>query len=349
MLQKKKVVFYVITLSLLMLAGYFIYKYMSKIGRVVTPFVMALIIAYLLNPLAAKLNRRNIPAGISILLIYAFFSLLILSIFLFIVPELINNTKDLMLTLPDITTRYQNMFNSLLASIQSSNWSPDIKNAVFAEMRNGLNFLQGYAMDILRRSLAGLVETVNTLLDTILAMIIAYYFIKDAAFFKEAALSLTPRRWRNWIVVTGREINGILSNFIQGQILTALIVGILETIGLFIVKVKYPLVLGLIGGVANIIPYFGPIIGAVPAVAVALIESPVKAGLTALVFFIVQQIDNSFITPKIIESRLGIHPVTTILAVLAGGEFFGIVGMLVAVPIAAILKTIVKRGIEAVV
>ncbi len=131
--------------------------------------------------------------------------------------------------------------------------------------------------------------------------------------------------------------------------MTALIVSTMEVIGLFIIKVKYPIILGIVGGIANIIPYFGPIIGAVPAVAVALIQSPVKALWTIIVFTIVQQIDNAFISPKIIEGRLGLHPVTTILAVLAGGEFLGITGMLVAVPIVAILKVIAKRLVEAIV
>jgi len=168
--------------------------------------------------------------------------------------------------------------------------------------------------------------------------------MKDAEFFKKGALSLVPRRWRNEIIGTCREINEILSCFIQGQLLTALIIGIMETVALAIIGVKYSPILGFIGGISNIIPYFGPFIGAIPSVAVALIDSPVKAFWT-----VVQQIDNAFISPKIIEGRLGLHPITTILAVLAGGEFFGIIGMLVAVPVTAVLKVILKRLIEAIV
>jgi len=141
----------------------------------------------------------------------------------------------------------------------------------------------------------------------------------------------------------------ILSCFIQGQLLTALIIGIMETVALAIIGVKYSPILGFIGGISNIIPYFGPFIGAIPSVAVALIDSPVKAFWTVVAFLVIQQIDNAFISPKIIEGRLGLHPITTILAVLAGGEFFGIIGMLVAVPVTAVLKVILKRLIEAIV
>jgi predicted PurR-regulated permease PerM len=140
-----------------------------------------------------------------------------------------------------------------------------------------------------------------------------------------------------------------LSKFIQGQLLTAIIVGVLETIGLFLVRVKYPLVLGVIGGIAEIIPYFGPVIGAVPAVAIALIESPIKAMWAVLVYVVVQQLENAYISPKIIEGRLGLHPVATIMVILAGGKFFGVAGMLLAVPVTAILRVLIKRTINAVV
>lgn len=349
MSTKRKMLFYILFILIILLFIFFLYSNRGKIGRIATPFFMALVVAYLINPLVVRLESRKIPRSAGILLLYLGFFVLISSITFFIIPELINNIKELINTLPEITSRYQELFNRFVFTIESSNWSSDIKDVLFQEIQNGVIMAQDYITDILKRSLTTLVEAVTMIFDLLLALVIAYYFIKDKDFFKSAVLSLTPRRWRNGIIGAGREINTILSNFIQGQLLTALIVGVLEMIGLTIVKVKYPLVLGLIGGIANIIPYFGPIIGAIPAVAVSLIQSPVKAVSAVLVFVFIQQIDNSFISPKIIEGRLGLHPVTTIFAVLVGGEFFGILGMLVSVPAAAILKVIIKRSIEAIV
>lgn len=349
MTSRKKIVVYIISIAVLIGILLFVYNYRVRIFKILTPFIMAIIIAYLLNPVVIKLEKKKINRTAGILLIYLAFSALIVSVMLFIVPEIARNARELVVTIPEISSKYQSLFSSIMSAIQSSEWSPDIKNTVFREIQNGLLTAQTIIMDTLRKALTTLVETVTALFDLVLAMIIAYYLIKDSEFFRESALSLTPRKWRNGIIGAGREINAILSNFIQGQLLTALIVGILETIGLTIARVKYPLVLGLIGGIANIIPYFGPILGAIPAVAIALIESPIKAIWAALVFVIVQQIDNAFISPKIIEGKLGLHPVTTILAVLVGGEFFGIFGMLVSVPIAAIVKVIAKRAVEAVV
>jgi predicted PurR-regulated permease PerM len=268
---------------------------------------------------------------------------------LFFLPELINNTRELMNTLPDIIGKYEQALNGFLSKMQSSKWSDDVKNMVLGQLQNGITAVQNYSDEALKRAMSTLVDTVMLFVDFTIAMVIAYYLIKDGEHFKSYALSMMPRRWRNGLTGSGKEINQILSHFIQGQLLTAFLVGILESIGLMIVNVKYSLVLGMVGGLANVIPYFGPYIGAIPAIAVSLIQSPIKALWAIVVFLVVQQIDNSFISPKVIEGSLGLHPVATIFAVLVGGEFFGILGMLLSVPVLAILRAIFNRAIEGVI
>lgn len=349
MLLRRKTIVYVVIIVLLLVFIYFIYSYREKIGRVMTPFFMAVVIAYILKPLVRKLEKRNIPCQYSILLIYLVFFGFVLGTMFFVVPELIRSTRDLIKTIPEISATYQNILNSIISTVQASDWSPDIKNVLYGEIRNGMVVLQNLAVNTLKKTLTGMVHTVTMLFDFVLAMVITYYFIKDADFFKNSVLSLMPRKWRNDLIDIGRKINSVLSNFVQGQLLTAVIVGVLEIVGLAIVGVKYPLVLGFVGGIANIIPYFGPIIGAIPAVAIALIDSPVKALWAALVFVIVQQLENAFIQPKIIEGKLGLHPVTTIFVVLIGGQFFGILGMLLAVPITAVIKVVTQSLVEAIV
>lgn len=345
----KKIFVYTLFFLISAAALVFLYSYRSKLGRILSPIFIAAVIAYIVAPLSMKLQRRGVPKTLSILSVYLFFTALAGSAAVFVVPELVGNIKELTETLPGLIIQYQELLNDFLSSIQSSKWSEDIKSFILREINSGAAAAQSLISEGLKSVLEGFVTAVTTFFDLTVGLVIAYYLLKDAERFKEMALNLAPKRWRNGLTATGREINLVLSNFIQGQLLTAIIIGALETIGLLIVGVRYPLVLGLIGGLSNIIPYFGPIIGAVPAVAVSLLESPGKAVWTALVFIAVQQLDNNFISPKIIEGRLGMHPVTTILAVLIGGEFFGIPGMFLAVPAAAILKVIVKRTVEAIV
>ncbi len=347
--SKRKILIFIVLIILLILICLFIIKNIDNIIDIIIPFFIAIIIAYTLKPIVLKLETKKIPRSLSIILIYIVLTSVIIVTTIFIVPELIANAKDIMDKLPEFTGKYQKIFNNYISNIRSSKWSPEIKNAILNEIQNVSNKLQDFIMSTLTKSLNTTMKAVTIFFDLTLSLIIAYYFIKDSKSFRDGFLSLVPRKWRNGLINTGREINEILSNFIQGQLLTALIVGILEALGLLIINSKYPLILGLIGGIANIIPYFGPFLGCLPAVALALVESPLKALWTIVIFSLVQQIDNAFISPKIIEGKLGLHPLTTIIVVLIGGKFFGIIGMLVSVPIFAIIKVILKRSVEAIV
>jgi predicted PurR-regulated permease PerM len=349
MISRRKLFIYAILSLILILGMLFVYNCRIRIGRIISPFLLAIIISYLVHPLVEKLEEKKISRAKGIVLVYLGILLTVAVVIIFIIPELIDNTKQLINALPEIITKYQDLLSGILASVRRSRLPDEIKETMFKEIDAGTAMAQDYIISYLKKVISGFVGTLTLMFNMLLAMVIAYYFIKDSIFFKSTILSLISKNRRKGISLAGREIHYVLTSFIQGQLLTALIVGFMEVVGLILLKVKYPLVLGLISGIANVIPYFGPIIGAIPAVAVALVDSPLKALFTVIMFLIVQQIDNVVITPKIVEGRIGLHPVATILAVLIGNEFFGITGMLLAVPVAAVLKVIIKRMIEALV
>ncbi|EPR13004.1 AI-2E family transporter [Ruminiclostridium papyrosolvens] len=346
MTNTRKIIFYIILILLVIGTAVFVYFYIDKIIKILFPFFMAALIAYIIYPMVIRFERKGVKRSVSIILIYVFIALTLIFFGVYIMPEVLSNGKELFKTLPNITSSYREYFNCCISRIKASKWPPEVKNLIFNEINYGSGFVQVYAARIMKKTLSVLASSIVIMLNIVLSMIIAYYFLKDAETLKNSTLMLVPKRMRNDFINTGRELNAIATHFIQGQLLTALIVGTMETIGLYLVRIKYPFVLGLLGGVANMIPYFGPFLGAIPAVAVALLQSPYKAALAALVFIVVQQIDNAFISPKIIEGKLGLHPVTTIIAVLVGGEFFGIIGMLIGVPVAAMLKVILKKAID---
>lgn len=345
----KKNIFYIGFSLLIFGVVLFIYYFSNKIFKIISPLLIAVVIAYVIYPLVIKFERKGFKRSISIIVIYSFIILVLIFFSVYIMPYVLNNAKELFSTLPSITNEYQEFFNSFISKIKTSRWPPEVKNLIFREIDNATILLQQYTQQAMKKSLGLIASSIAILVNAVLSMIIAYYFLKDINEIKRSALMIAPKRMRNELVNIGRELNAIISHFIQGQLLTACIVGTLETLGLYFVHVKYPFALGLIGGIANIIPYFGPFLGAIPAVAIALIDSPSKALLTILVFIIVQQIDNAFISPKIIEGKLGLHPITTIVAVLVGGEFFGIIGMLIGVPVTAMIKVLLKRMVDLVV
>ncbi len=345
----KKTVFYIILLIIAIGLIWFIYFYSDKLFKILTPFFMAVIIAYAIYPLVIRFERMGVKRGYSILIVYVFTGLTLGLFILYMMPHVVANAKELFNTLPDIANSYRELFNQYISKIKSSRWPNEVKNIVFGELNVGTGVVQRYAAQAMKKSINILASSIGILFNLVLSMILAYYFLKDIDNIKKSSLMLAPKKMRNELINIGRELNQIITNFIRGQLTTALIVGALETAGLYLVHVKYPFILGVIGGIANIIPYFGPVLGAIPAVALALLQSPTKAALAALVFIIVQQIDNAFISPRIIEGKLGLHPITTIVAVLVGGEFFGILGMLLGVPVTAMLKVLAKRAVDIIV
>lgn len=349
MTKRQKYVVWGIVAAIIILIIYFATHFYEKLIAIMMPFFLAMVIAYLIRPLVGKLVEYKIPITWAIIIVYVGFMLLFSLLIIFIIPDMINNTKELLETLPEAVSKCNRKFNNCISYIISNKWDPDIKKLVEQEITRIALAVQTYIVGMLRKSSEMIFSMATVFFDLLVALVVAFYFIRDTQFFKDFALSLIPKNWRNPIVGVGREVHDILKNFIQGQLLTAIIVGGLQVIGLLILKVRYPIVLGMVAGIFNVIPYFGPIIGALPAMAVALLDYPLKAIWVLVMFLVVQQIDNVFISPKIIEGKLGLHPVTTVLLVMIGGEFFGIFGMLFAVPVAAIIKVMAKKVIDLVV
>jgi predicted PurR-regulated permease PerM len=348
-MRYRKLIAWLAAVLLAAAAVLFIYRYRDRIARILSPFIITIGLVYMVKPISDRLKAKKVSTGASVLLVYLFIFAVLAAAGFYFVPELAANIRELMETLPQLMSSYEGILNSLLSMIYRSNLSEEIKEAVFGQIEGITEQAQGWLVRLLENGLKLAMDMVRIVVDVTLALVISFYVIRDGEKFRDQALLLVPRRWRNGLTDTFREISRILAGFIQGQLMIAFIVGMLEAIGLIVIGMKYPLALGMLGGLANIIPYFGPYIGAIPAIAVALTISPMKAVWTALVFIAAQQIDNNFISPRMMEERLGLHPVATIFAVLAGGEFFGVPGMLLAVPAAAILRAIVNKTVDAIV
>lgn len=345
-MKYKSVLLYIAASAVVIGATVFFITYKANISRILTPFMLAIPLVYIVKPVTDRLTTKKIPVGAAVLIVYLFFLAALAGAGIFIIPELAINTRELMETLPELVGQYEQIFNNFIFSINSSKWSEQVKEVIFNEIGEGIEAVRDLLVKVLENGLNIIVDMVGIIVDFTIAMVITYYVIKDGDKFRDYGLLLLPRRWRAAAVDLGKKISRILAGFIQGQLMIALIVGVLETMGLMLVGMKYPLILGMIGGLANIIPYFGPYIGGIPAVAIALTISPLKAVWVAIVFILVQQIDNNLISPKMIEGKLGLHPVATIFAVLVGGVFFGIVGMLLAVPVMAILRVLINKVVE---
>jgi predicted PurR-regulated permease PerM len=191
----------------------------------------------------------------------------------------------------------------------------------------------------------------SNIVNIVLGLIVAFYILKDIEYFRElydkTVKAFIKEQKNEKLSSLFEDINLILSQFIRGQLLAALIVGILSSIGLSIIRLDFAILIGMTAGIANIIPYFGPIIGSFPAIIVGLLSgSPIKAFLAVIVLVAVQQIDGTLISPRIVGNSVGLHPVFVMLSIIIGSAYLGLLGMLIAVPIAAIIKMFLIRWLE---
>lgn len=339
---KRKYLLYTAAGIILLLLTLFIYTIRTSLLEVLSPVLFALLITYLLNPFVNLLERRKVARGVGIIIVYVFVITMTVIMLRFIIPELVGSIKELTLTIPVYFEKYTIIFYEIVIRYQHSDLPIRIKEIL---NQNIYNIQQS-----LVQSLQMIVETItgafSFLFDFILAIVIAFYMLKDIEKFKKLLQSLIPRSARKWTLSVAEDIDLILSGFIRGQLLVALVLSVITTAGLWLLDIKYALILGVIAGLLDVIPYFGPILGAVPAVVIAFIDSPINAVWVILLYIFIQQLEGAVLSPKIVGSRVGLHPIAIIIAVLLGGKLFGLFGLLIAVPVAGIIKVLGCRIIK---
>ena len=285
-----------------------------KFFRLIFPFLLALVIAYLAKRPVEMLMRRRISRSFAIIIVYLILIIIVGAAAFLIGPGIYSNISEIISEMPRLYEKYKGAADMFLK---------------FFSVENALKSVE---------------TTLMILLDGFLSFILAFYFLRDKEIILEFILSFFPIKYRKDAAGGIHDISRILSTYITGQLLVALIVGILETIGLMLIGVKYPFVMGFIGGISNIVPVIGPFIGAVPAIVVAFMESPYMALFTAILFIIIQQVDNNYITPKIVEGRMGLHPVVTLSVAFIAGLFWGVTGIILSIPLTAVAVSLIKRA-----
>ncbi|HEU4964788.1 MAG TPA: AI-2E family transporter, partial [Bacilli bacterium] len=186
-------------------------------------------------------------------------------------------------------------------------------------------------------------DTLEWLAISFVIPFLVFYMLKDLKVLERTVVAFFPRQNRREIVRLIRSIDEALGNYIRGQLMVAAAVGLGTYIGLVIVDMPYALLLALIVAITNIIPYIGPFIGAAPAILLALTVSPTMALKVAIVNLVMQQLEGNLISPLLIGRQLKLHPMLIIFALLLGGEMFGIVGLILAIPVVAVGKVILQH------
>ena len=291
-----------------------------------------------MNPLVTHLEKRGAPRGLGTLIIYLGFILAMALLVLYAFPQFLTQLERLAKILPQQTTDMQSRLATFYERFTRINIPEPIKNAV----DNGIEKAQQALIDLVERTLGSAPELLSKLGLIIFVPVVAFYMTMDFPRLKTWFLSWIPERWRSDVLGLMIEIDDNLGSFVRGQLLISAIVGILIAIGLSLIDVDFALIIGLIAGIFNIVPYFGPVIGAAPAIILALLKSPLSAVYVAILFFIVNQVESSIIGPNILGEHIGLHPVTVIFCIVSGGYLFGFLGIILAVPVTSIIKVTLR-------
>lgn len=324
-----------------------IYILRNIIISILLPILWAIVISYLINPLVNKMSKFKISRLWSVIIIYIGIFLLLFIFSVTIIPRIATEIKGFAETLPVYTNEAIDFFNKIyIEYLNSVSNLPREFIGVEVAFSEYLNRIEIYIIDLFKNITEKGLSIFSNLVGIVLVPIFTFYFLKDTDYFRRKALRSVPKIIRNDVISIFKDINKLLNNFIRGQLIVAALVGILSSIALLILKVEFALLIGAIAGISNVIPYFGPIIGAIPGVAIALLDDPIKAVWVIVAFFIIQQIESAIIQPKIVGDSVGLHPVFVIISLLIGGELLGIAGLLFAVPIAASIRVVLNHIVK---
>lgn len=303
------------------------------------PLILGGAIVFLLNPLVTLLQRRGIPRAAGAALAYLGVAAVLVGAGLVVFPIAATQVNQLDKDYPAIEARVERWIDDRAVDSEGTFYEftrRDLENSL---SNSGATFDE-QLQSLLR--IGG--EIAEVLLIFLLAPIIAFYLLVDVPHLRRVAEALVPSGARSEVLAVAHRVNRAIGGFFRGQLAVAAIVGVLCSIGLGVINLKFWFLVGMIAGVFNLVPLIGPWVGGIPGVAIALTTgSPVQALLVVAVLVGVQQIDNHFITPQVMQRTVQLHPVVVILALIAGGSIGGFFGLLLAVPTTAVLKIFVSH------
>ena len=312
---------------------------LSYSGMVLTPLILSFILSLLLNPLVVLLERRGLGRTLAVILVLSALGMVMAVALTLLAPAIAGEFRTISHLVQDETpATLLHKFKALL-----SEHLPWLKNpGIIAQI---LVHAEKFIQSLFQRSIQLLPSVVPVAIAAVLIPFMTFFLLKDGRRLKKSFIALLPNRYFEMAVSLLHKIDRQVGNYIRGQLLVSLCVGILAATALAILHIPYFLLIGAVAGLANMIPYFGPIVGAIPAVILnVIIRGRLSAALPVIAaFLLIRLIDDTLLSPNILGRSLHIHPLLVILVIFTGGEMFGIMGLLLCIPVTGIIKVIIEE------
>jgi predicted PurR-regulated permease PerM len=330
-------------LAVVVLAALVLVGFLQLLGRIHTVTVIvigAVFLCYVVLPAVRRLNTR-LPLWASITIVYAVVIVCVGVALAFIVPLVGDNVRQFVQDAPAIAQNAQATLADPTSPI-GSHLTPGLRDYIAALPTELVTLADRYGGEATKSFLGVVMSAVSILVLFVIVPVVAIYLMVDSDKLYRGTVSLFPPPARPKAVAIIDGINAVLGGFIRGQLLVAIVVGTLIAIMLTLLHVRFAILIGVIAGVLNVIPYVGAFAGAAPAVLIALFtNSPINALFVIIGFVIINQLEGHVIAPLVVGQSVGLSPLAVILALLTFGELFGLLGLLIAVPVAGIIKVLV--------
>ncbi len=315
------------------------WRVLSILSTVLMPAVVAFVLAYIFDPLIDVFERRRVPRTLAI----AGFALVLLVLFgVLVVVVLPAFFEQLFITVQKLPEWLEGVYRQVAAlAEQKLGYTP---TELDETVRKALVSVQSGVL----RVVTGVTSSVSAVVNALLVPLFFFYFLRDFDRLKVKPLALVPPRWRDLVVSRATAMDRAVGGWLRGQVQVAMVLATLYAIGLTIVGIRLGYVIGIVAGLLNFIPYFGTVTGIALSVLMILIGHEGLRPIigVAVVFGSVLTLDAIFITPRLVGSKVGMHPLLVIVVVLAGGALFGLVGMLLAVPVTAAAGVLLQDALE---
>lgn len=318
--------------------------------RVIAPFLIAFALAYLLDPLVDRisLSKRVSRTASVLFLMVAFFAFLVFA-GIFLIPILSMQTENLAHNIPVYIRIVQDWLHPLLDMVRGLD--PVKVEEIINEGLSRFGELPMKAIQfsgkLLWGSISNLFNIILMVANLVIIPVVMFYLLRDFDSITERLLALVPPRFQKKTKETIVEIDQVLSSFVRGQLMVVGLMAVMYAIGLFLCETPMSLSLGLMAGLVNLVPYLGLVLGFAPAALLTFMHTQDWMSVVGVagVFAFVQAMEGMVITPRVVGKNIGLHPVAVIFAVLLGGELFGLVGMILGLPIVAVLNVLISRGL----
>ena len=326
-----------ILLSTFVIKEWNVFGILKTFLTVISPFFIGLVIAWLLDPMVTWFQKNGIKRAFATIIVFLTFIGVIILFFALMIPALVNQVNDFISYAPRILDYIKDTSDNLfsrLSLIYDYDFT-NVKDSIYLTLSN---LISSVTVDIPNKIVTVASAIISGGLNIILGLFVGFYMLFDFNNIRKHIINLLPKRIHSDAITISDNLNKTLKSYVQGTLIIMLILFIFQSVALKIAGLSSPMLFGLFCAVTNVIPYFGPYIGGIPAVLVGFTISPV-VGFGALIAVVVAQLlESYFLNPLVMSKSMKLHPVTIMLGLLIFGHFFGIIGMVLATPAIACLK-----------